>query len=308
MEEKIKSYLEKDEKLKAYIKEKTERIMASNFMEDSAFKFITTVEGARGYPVASYILRTLGIEFDEIYNASIQEEYISLWAKRVNPDVTLRINGMIVTLDMQKKNEPDLLDRLLGYALSVAFSYSRQGERYQFLGHKTWVVFLCDGDLFGKGEVVYTFNMGGEKFAEYFEGFEIGIKVVNLEKAREEDGEIGVLARDLNNPDPHTMESDVFQYAAENYKIKNGGREKMREMVEDMESKKFLEIVEDVEKRSKAEGIREGEKKGREEGARKRSIEVAKTMLSTKRYSIEEVAEISSLSRAEVKKLAVSYN
>ena len=45
MEEKIKSYLEKDEKLKAYIKEKTERIMASNFMEDSAFKFITTVDG-----------------------------------------------------------------------------------------------------------------------------------------------------------------------------------------------------------------------------------------------------------------------
>ena len=87
-------------------------------------------------------------------------------------------------------------------------------------------------------------------------------RLVNLEKARCEEGEIGVLARDLNNEDPYTMESEVFQYAAENYKIKNGGREKMRERIEDMESKKFLEIVEDVERRSKAEGIREGEKKG----------------------------------------------
>ena len=40
----------------------------------------------------------------------------------------------------------------------------------------------------------------------------------------------------------------------------------------------------------------------------KRSIEVARDMLSTKRYSIEEVAEISRLSLAEVKNIAVSYS
>ena len=306
MEDKIKSYLEKDEKLKAYIKKKTERIMASNFMEDSAFKFITTVEGARGYPVASYILRTLGFEFDVIYDAVVVEEYISLWAKRIKPDVSLRIKSMIVTVDMQRKNESALIDRLIGYALIFALSSSIQGERYHFLGQKTWVVFLCDFDLFGKGEVVYTFNMGGDKISEYFKGFEIGIKVVNLEKAREEEREIGVLARDLNNEDPYTMEGKMFQYAAENYKIKNGGREKMRERIEDMESKKFLEIVEDVEKRSKAEGIREGEKKGREEGARKRSIEVAKKMIKMNVLTYEQIAEASEISVAEVRKLAGS--
>ena len=304
MEEKIKSYLEKDEKLKAYIKEKTERIMASNFMEDSAFKFITTVEGARGYPVVSYILRTLGFEFDAIYDAVVEEEYISLWAKRIKPDVSLRIKSMIVTVDMQRKNETDLTDRLIGYALTVALSSSIQGERYHFLGHKTWVVFLCDFDLFGRGEVVYTFNMGGKKISEYFEGFEIGIKVVNLEKARCEDGEIGVLARDLNNEDPYTMEGEVFQYAAENYKIKNGGRENMREKIEDMELEKLRPVFEDYGKRLKAEGIREGEKKGKNAA----KIEVAKTMLQTKRYSIEEVSEISHLSMAEVKNIAVSYS
>ena len=302
MEDKIKAYLEKDEKLKVYIKKKTERIMASNFMEDSAFKFITTVEGARGYPVASYILRTLGIEFDAIYNASIQEEYVSLWAKSVNPDVTLRIRGMIVTLDMQKKDEPDLIDRLMGYALSVALSRSRQGEKYQFLGHKTWIVFLCNFDLFGKDEVVYTFNMGGDKLSEYFEGFEIGIKVVNLEKAREEDGEIGVLARDLNNEAPYTMEGKVFQYAAENYKIKNGGREKMIEKEKDMELEKLRPVFEDYGRRLKAEGIREGEKKG----AHKRSIEVAKKMIKMNVLTYEQIAEASEISIAEVKKLAGS--
>ena len=165
-----------DARLNEYIRQKTEKIMASNFMEDSAFKFITTVEGARGYPVASYILRTLGFEFDAIYDAVAEEEYISLWAKRIKPDVTLRIKSMIVTVDMQRKNEADLIDRLIGYVLTVALSSSIQGERYHFLGQKTWVVFLCDFDLFGRGEVVYTFNMGGEKISEYFEGFEIGIK------------------------------------------------------------------------------------------------------------------------------------
>ena len=128
--------------------------------------------------------------------------------------------------------------------------------------------------------------------------------MVNLEKARGEDGEIGVLARDLNNEDPYTMEGEVFKYAAENYKIKNGGRENMREKIEDMELEKLRPVFEDYGKRLKAEGIREGEKKGME----KRNIEVAKTMLSSKEYSYEQVSKISKLSMAEVKKLAVSYS
>ena len=125
---------------------------------------------------------------------------------------------------------------------------------------------------------------------------------MNLEKARCEDGEIGVLARDLNNEDPYTMEGEVFQYAAENYKIKNGGREKMREMVEDMESKKFLEIVEDVEKRSKAEGIREG----KAEGEKKARIEVAQNMIKMNILTYDQIAEASKISVTEVRNLANS--
>ena len=144
--------------------------------------------------------------------------------------------------------------------------------------------------------------MGGEKISEYFEGFEIGIKVVNLEKARGEEGEIGVLARDLNNPDPYTMESDVFQYAAENYKIKNGGREKMREMVEDMELEKLKPVFEDYGKRLRAEGLKEG----KAEGEKKARIEVAKNMIKMNILTYDKIAEASKISVTEVRNLASS--
>ena len=47
---------------------------------------------------------------------------------------------------------------------------------------------------------------------------------------------------------------------------------------------------------------------GMKEAKKERSIEVAKDMLRTKRYSIEEIAEISRVSVAEVKNLAISYS
>ena len=93
-----------------------ESVMSSNFMEDSAFKFITSVERENGYPVASYILKTLGFEFDSIENVEVQKEYVSLWAKSIRPDVTVRTNSILVTLDMQNEKEADLADRVMEYA------------------------------------------------------------------------------------------------------------------------------------------------------------------------------------------------
>ena len=262
-----------------------ENVMSSNFMEDSAFKFITSVERENGYPIASYILKTLGFEFDSIENVEVQKEYVSLWAKSIRPDVIVRTNSILVTLDMQNEKEADLADRVMEYAISVTLSSSGKGDRYRMLSQKTWVVFLCDFDLFGGGEVVYTFQMGGKDFEKHFKGFEMGIKIVNLKAARGLEGEeLGVLARDLHENDPYKMESDTFKYAAKNYKIKEEGRNKMSS-----EARKILdEIVKETEE--------------------KRSIEVAKDMLRTKRYSIEEIAEISRVSVAEVKNLAISYS
>ncbi len=270
-----------------------ESVMSSNFMEDSAFKFITSVERENGYPVASYILKTLGFEFDRIENVEVQKEYISLWAKAVRPDVTVRTNSILVTLDMQNEKEADLADRVMEYAISVALSSSQKGEKYRILDHKTWVVFLCNFDLFGGGEVVYTFQMGGKDFEKYFKGFEMGIKIVNLKAARKLKGdELGTLARDLDERDPHKMESNTFKYAAKNYKLKEEGRNKMSS-----EARKIYE-----------EGMKEAKKEAKKEAIRERSIEVAKDMLESKEYSYEQISKISRLSMAEVRNLAVSYS
>ena len=262
-----------------------ESVMSSNFMEDSAFKFITSVERENGYPMASYILKTLGFEFDSIENVEVQKEYVSLWAKSIRPDVTVRTNSILVTLDMQNEKEADLADRVMEYAISVALSSSGKGERYRMLSQKTWVVFLCDFDLFGGGEVVYTFQMGGKDFEKHFKGFEMGIKVVNLRAARGLEGdELGVLARDLDERDPHKMESNTFKYAAKNYKLKEEGRNKMSS-----EARKIYE-------------------EGMKELKRERNIEVAKDMLESKEYSYEQISKISRLSVAEVRNLAVSHS
>ncbi len=54
------------------------------------------------------------------------------------------------------------------------------------------------------------------------------------------------------------------------------------------------------------EGMKEVKKEAKKEAIRERSIEVAKDMLRTKRYSIEEVA--ARISIAEVRNLAVSHS
>ena len=129
--------------------------------------------------------------------------------------------------------------------------------------------------------------MGGKNFEKYFKGFEMGIKVVNLKAARELKGdELGVLARDLDERNPHKMESDTFKYAAKNYKIKEEGRNKMSS-----EARKILdEIMQEAE----------------EKGASKRSIEVAKNMLRMNVLTYEQIAEASEISVAEVRNLAMT--
>ena len=60
-----------------------------------------------------------------------------------------------------------------------------------------------------------------------------------------------------------------------------------------------IEYINEGKEEGKKEGLNEGIKKGREEGLKEKSIEIARNMLK-KGYKIEDIAEISGLSKEEI--------
>ena len=154
-----------------------------------------------------------------------------------------------------------------------------KGEDFDELP-ETYVVFITENDVLGKGNPVYQiercFIGTGEKFGD-------GSHILYVNGAYRDETPIGKLMHDFSCTDPSDMYYGVLAERARFFKESKEGIAVM------------CKAMEDMRKESLQEGIQEGRKEGMKDTALR--------MLADGTLSLEKIAEYSGLSLEEVKKL-----
>lgn len=154
-----------------------------------------------------------------------------------------------------------------------------KGEEFESLP-ETYVIFITENDVIGKGRPVY-------KIQRYFEGtderFGDGTHIVYVNGAYRGETPVGRLMYDFSCTNPNDMNYEVLADRVRYFKESKEGVVIMCKAIEDMR--------------------REEREEGRKEGINENSKTTALRMLKSGRYPLEEVSNISGLSIDQVKNL-----
>lgn len=159
----------------------------------------------------------------------------------------------------------------------------QKGEDFDALP-ETYVVFITERDVMGKGKPLYRI---GRYIFDTGECFEDGSHILYVNGSYRDDTPVGKLMHDFSCANPAEMYYDELAERVRFFKESKEGVSTMCRVMEDMRNES-LKL-----------GIEQGIKQGVERGAK----EAALRMLASGRYALEEIAEISGLSLDEVKRL-----
>ncbi len=151
----------------------------------------------------------------------------------------------------------------------------RKGEDFDKLP-ETYVVFITEHDVIGKGKPLYHI---GRYIFDTSESFEDGSHIVYVNGAYRDETPIGKLMHDFSCTDPADMHYSLLADRVRFFKESKEGVAIMCKAMEDMRNA------------SLQEGLEQGVKI------------VALRMLETGKYPLEEIADMTNLSLDEVKKL-----
>lgn len=146
-----------------------------------------------------------------------------------------------------------------------------KGEDFDALP-ETYVVFITENDVIGKGKPLYPI---GRCFLETGERFEDGSHILYVNGAYRDETPIGKLMHDFSCTNPSDMYYDVLADRVRFFKESKEGIAVMCKAMEDMRNQTLKEGM----------------------------IEVALRMLKAGKYALDEIVAISGLSLDEVKKL-----
>ena len=213
--------------------------------------------------------------------------------------------GKAVRLDVYLQDEEETIYnieiengkvRFLGkrsrkYQANIDYDFLKRGHGYDKL-KKQYIIFICTKDPFGEGLYKYTFsNICHEK-----PDVELGDECVKVFLNTK--GHVGEVSRELkaflNFVEKSTVENAAI--------IKDSYVTELSERIEDIKKDEalggvfmtFEERMDEVREASREEGIKEGIKKN--------SLDVAKGM-KDKGYDIEDIIELTKLTREEIESL-----
>ena len=155
----------------------------------------------------------------------------------------------------------------------------RKGEKFDELP-ETYVVFITEHDVIGKGRPLYHI---GRYIFDTNESFDDGSHILYVNGAYRDETPIGKLMHDFSCTAPDDMYYGELAERVRFFKESKEGISIMCKVMEDMRN----------------ESLKEGMERGVKEGMKKAALR----MLQAGKYALEEVAEISGLSLEDVKKL-----
>ena len=261
-------------------------------MDDVPF----TVAMRRGMALAQLIIRTTLSRDDLIVRkVHVQEKIPGVGYKGVVFDALCFDGcGNMYDVEVQKGHFEDLPKRAAFYeAMLTVHSLEVGSHGYADMPHRC-VIFICDGDVVGKGRPVYDYRWRLD------DGEELGnggcIVFVNGEYRA--DDAIGHLMADMDQSDPER----AFNEEVRESLTMLAGEEGLKEMSDEWE-KIYQEMHDEIYAKGKAEWEANGEARGESRMQR----EVAQRMLKIGTYSIEEISKITGLSADQVSEASAAY-
>lgn len=155
-----------------------------------------------------------------------------------------------------------------------------KGEGFDALP-ETFVIFITENDVIGKGQAVYQIE---RCFVGTGETFGDGSHILYVNGAYRDDSPIGKLMHDFSCSDPSDMHYRVLADRARFFKESKEGIATMSKIIEDI----------------RLQSYKEGKAEGQEEAKRTTALR----MLEAGKYSLDEISAISGLSLDEVKELS----
>ena len=156
----------------------------------------------------------------------------------------------------------------------------RKGEDFDKLP-ETYVVFITEHDVLGKGKPLYRI---GRYIFDTNESFDDGSHILYVNGAYRDETSIGKLMHDFSCTDPANMYYDVLAERVRFFKESKEGIAIMCKAMEDMRNESLQEGIQ--------QGIRS----------------MVLRMLETGKYALEDIAEISGLSLDDVKRLQIGQS
>ncbi len=164
---------------------------------------------------------------------------------------------------------------------------------------ESYVIFITENDVLKGNKPIYTIE---RTIAETGGLFNDGSHIIYVNSQIQDETALGKLMRDFHCTKPDEMNYPVLSEQIGFYKNGKGGPN-MCKMMEDL----MKDLIKEEKEEIRAEGIEEGIEKGIEKGQAKANKNTAIKMLAKKKFSFEDIAELTDLTIEEVKELAEKH-
>ncbi|MBQ7370414.1 MAG: Rpn family recombination-promoting nuclease/putative transposase [Blautia sp.] len=237
--------------------------------------------------------RILNIEIDHIDFPDIQKTLdFDFDAKSVRLDVYVKDEkGTVFNVEMQALNKDDLRKRSRYYQAMIDLDQMEKGADYENLA-QSYIIFICDFDLFGENRYIYTFEN------RCLEDYELRLMDGTTKIFLNAKGSVGDISKELKafleyvgkgivGEDEFVKElNSEVTIAKKNHKWR-------------WEYMKLFLLQQDAKREGRREGRQEGRQEGRREGRQegRREGEMVKVISLTRKkmaksLSVDEIAEV----------------
>ena len=252
----------------------------------------------------TFLETILGVKIKRIeYPESQKTIDISLPAKSVRLDIYVEDDkNTVYNIEMQTSSNENIPKRSRYYQGMIDLNILDKGGDYSEL-KKSFVIFVCTFDLFGKGRHIYTF----ENRCIQDTSLPLGdgtTKIILNTKGTADDvsSDMKALLNYIDGQLPSDKYTNELEAAVESARLnKNWRRDFMT--LEMLYNEKLQEGLREGIAEGRKEGHREGLQEGRKEGASEKAEQIAAALLSNGKLSTAEIAECSGLTIAQVENL-----
>lgn len=238
----------------------------------------------------------LGIKISNIEYPKTQETIdITANAKSVRLDVYVEDErSTIYNIEMQVSTNKNLPKRARYYQGMIDLNILEKGEDYKNL-KRSYVIFICTFDLFGKGRHIYTFENRCLQDYEISLGDETTKIILNTKGTRDD---VSLEMKRLLDYIDGQVASDGFTRELETAVESVRSNEKWRLDYMTLEMR-YRELFEEALEQGLEQGIEQGIEKGIEQGIEQMVIK----MLKADKLSVEEISAYSELTVEKVREL-----
>ena len=224
------------------------RVMGFRLLDDEFMKAVFRENN----PAVTLVLRIILNKPDIVVETvDIEEKELNFIGHSISVDILAREHGNIYNIEIQRSDVGAIPQRARYHGSTIDANELKKGSSFNRLP-ETYVIFITENDIYGKGLPVYTVD---RTVKETGRDFGDGLHIIYANGQYRGDDDIGRLMRDFSCTSAADMTYNELAERVRYFKETEEGLESMSRTVEEYGDKR------------EAKGLTAGLKQGRAEGA-----------------------------------------